>query len=198
MKKALLLAALTLLFVPSVSSAAFIDDLRAQVQSLTAIVQSLQVKLASLTKAKVPATSNLASATTSTSSSVSSPQTVVVTSPNGGEVFTRGSSNVISWRGGKNKVQVGIVQSSATTNTNLLEGRNLVGWLSVSAAPNSSLTWDGRNTCDLSMKTCQSVPSGNYKVFVLSEDASGNMTGWNYQKNTAGNVDASDLSFTLR
>lgn len=198
MKKVLSFAVLALFLVPSVSSAAFIDDLRAQVQSLTAIVQSLQVKLALLTKAKVPATSNLASATTSTSSSVSSSQTVVVTSPNGGEVFTRGSSNVISWRGGKNKVQVGIVQSSATTNTNLLEGRNLIGWLSVSAVPNSSLTWDGRNTCDLSMKTCQAVSSGSYKILVLSEDASGNMTGWNYQKNAPGNIDVSDLSFTLR
>lgn len=181
------------MLVPFVSSASIVDDLRAQVASLTALLQSLQAKVQSLAATNVSTGGNLAAVGTATSAS-----SVTVVSPNGGEVFVQGQRNMISWTGGKGAVSVALVKSTTANKANLMEQNLIVGWIAAKAAPNSSVLWNATSVCDLSMTSCRSVSSGSYKVLVVSQDDSGNLTMWDYKQNKAGNWDVSDSAFSIK
>lgn len=181
------------LITPLVSSASVLDDLRAQVASLTAIVQSLQTRLATLTQTKVSVGTNLAAVGATDSSSIT------VISPNGGETLTRGTSATISWQGGKGEVNVALVSSLVTNQTNPGIGKNLlIGWIATKKAPGSSVLWNTQTICDLGMTQCSNVAPGSYKVMAISQDASGNLVMWDHKKNSAGNWDISNAAFTIK
>lgn len=181
-----------IMFAPLVSSASLIDDLRAQVLSLTEIVKSLQVKLNALVSAKNAASGNTASVAGVTSSQV------IVVSPNGGEVFTQGAQNTISWQGGKGQVSIALVKATVTNANNPSTGGLLVGWIASKAAPGSGISWNAQSTCDLSMTKCSSVTPGSYKVMAVSQDDGGNLTMWDFKQNKAGNWDVSNAAFTIK
>src|SRR3989344_2542056 len=172
------------MFAPLISSAALIDDLRAQVLSLTEVVKSLQTKLSALIVAQ----------NTASVAGISSSQVVVV-SPNGNETFTKGAQNTISWQGGKGQVSVALVKATANNTNNPSTGGLLIGWIASKAAPGSSISWNAQTTCDLSMTKCSNVAPGSYKVMVVSEDAGGNLTMWDFKQNKAGNWDVSNGPF---
>lgn len=181
-----------IMLTPFVSSASAVDDLRAQVASLTALLQSLQARVAALGKTNVSSGSGFAAVGAVNGTSIT------VVSPNGGETFTQGQSNTISWQGGKGEVSVALVKSTATSQINLTQQNLLVGWIASKASPGSFLAWNAKTVCDLSMTSCRNVSAGSYKVMVVSQDASGNLTLWNHKQNTAGNLDVSDGAFTIK
>ncbi len=115
---------------------------------------------------------------------------LTVTSPNGGETFTVGGLHRISWSGGKDKVQIGLVSENYNP-----QGGGVLGWISLEANPNSSLTWDARLTSDLSGTVRRAVEPGRYKIIAVSADALGNYCMW---ASTGGcNMDLSENAFTV-
>ncbi len=109
--------------------------------------------------------------------------TVTIVSPNGGETFVQGIIYQIRWSGGKDKVQIGL---ASTTSINPL------GWINVSASPNSSTHWDGKRVCDLLMSTCWSVSPGSYRILAVSADSVGN-----YCLDSGCNRDVSNAAFNI-
>ena len=123
---------------------------------------------------------------------------ITVTSPNGGETFTQGSANKISWSGSSGVVQVGLVKESANNYTN--PGGNpylLLGWINTSVSADRTITWGGKQVCDLMMRSCWSVVPGRYKIIVVTADANGNYVLWDSVNNKPGNWDVSDGAFTI-
>lgn len=181
------------LITPLVSSASILDDLQAQVASLTAIVQSLQARLIALGQTKVSTGTNLAAVGAINSSSIT------VVSPNGGETLTRGTPTTISWQGGKGEVSIALVNVAVTNQTNPGVGQNLlVGWIATKKAPGSSVSWNVQTVCGLGMTQCSNVLPGSYKVMAISQDANGNLVMWDHKKNSAGNWDVSNAAFTIK
>lgn len=120
---------------------------------------------------------------------------VVMSAPNGGEIFLQGPANTIRWNGGTNQVELLLVASSTVNNadpTNLIEG-----WISTAAMPDGSLTWDARTVCNREKTVCSEVSPGSYKIMALSEDQLKNLTIWNDAFEKPGNWDVSDQSFTI-
>lgn len=118
---------------------------------------------------------------------------VIINYPNGGETLIQGQQHTFSWQGGKNKVQVGLVPSSATANS----PPTILGWITMSGSPNGSLSWDGKSLCDAAMGSCQPLAAGSYKVIAVTEDQNGNYLLWDYLKNAPGSWDLSDNYFTI-
>lgn len=183
----------TIMLLPLVSSASIIDDLRAQVNALTEIVKSLQAKLQAISKAKISSGIGTAAVSGATQSS-----TVVVVSPNGGETFTKGAQNSISWQGGNGQVSIALMKANTTNQGNPNTGNLLVGWIGSKLPPNSSIVWDAKTICDLSLASCKTTTPGSYKIMAVSQDANGNLIIWDHKQGKAGNWDVSDSAFTVK
>ncbi len=93
-----------------------------------------------------------------------------ITYPSKDANFIQGQSNKISWTGGKNKVQIGLVNPTYTSN--ILTG--VVGWIELNGKPDSNITWDGKLITDLSGKNSWNIYPGQYKIIVVSENKDGN------------------------
>jgi hypothetical protein len=89
---------------------------------------------------------------------------VKVISPNGGESFKKGDNILIKWSGGKNKVEIGLVNSAG----------GILGWITSTADPNGSLEWDGSYVKDLVGSAAYTVPSGAYKIIAVSANSLNN------------------------
>lgn len=116
--------------------------------------------------------------------------------PNGGEILYQGLSNTIRWSGGTDRVHILLVEAGASNSsdpTALIEG-----WISTTAQPDGSLTWDARKVCNEDGTICSEVAPGTYKIMALSEDDLGNLTVWNDAFDKAGNWDVSDNTFTIK
>ena len=118
---------------------------------------------------------------------------ITVLSPNGGETFVQGGMNKISWSGGKNKVQIGVVKADFNPASALI-----LGWISLGGSPNASINWDAKTVCDLIGTTCWPILSlspGPFKIILVSEDIIGNYCTWS----SAGgcNMDVSDRPFSI-
>ena len=181
------------MFAPLVSSAALIDDLRAQVNALTEVVKSLQAKLQAISKAKVSTGTGAAAVSGATQSS-----SVVVVSPNGGETLTQGAQNSISWQGGNGQVSIALVKANTTNQVNLTAGNLLVGWVASKVPPSNLILWDAKTVCDLSLTSCKTAAPGSYKIMAVSQDANGNLTIWDHKQGKAGNWDVSDAAFSIK
>ncbi|MDO8600362.1 MAG: Ser-Thr-rich GPI-anchored membrane family protein [bacterium] len=120
---------------------------------------------------------------------------VNVAAPNGGEQFVQGANSIISWTGGTDTVHVALLEEAATLNAD--PGEFIAGWISTSALPNGSITWDAKQVCDSTGTICSPVAPGNYKILVASEDEFGNVVIWNQATNQAGNIDISDQAFRV-
>jgi hypothetical protein len=125
---------------------------------------------------------------------------ITVLSPNGGEVFKQGQKNKISWKGGKGKVQIGLVKSTYSDSTKNSDSSNfLLGWIDDSnAQPDSSIYWDGISLHALNNLSNWTATTGEYKVVVGSAS---NLNNYCFGKSPAGqeecNYDISDDTFTI-
>ncbi len=183
----------SIMLLPLVSSASIIDDLQAQVNALTEVVKSLQLKLQAILIAKVSTRANTAAVSGATQSAG-----ITVVSPNGGEAFTQGGRNSISWQGGNGQVSIALVEAPATNQGNPTSGNLLVGWVGSKLPASSSMIWDAKTACDLSLTSCRAVTSGSYKIMAVTQDASGNLTLWDFKQGKAGNLDVSDAAFSIK
>jgi len=183
----------SIMLIPLVSSASILDDLRAQVNALTEVVRGLQLKLQAILIAKVSTRANTAAVSGATQSS-----SVVVVSPNGGETLTQGAQNSVSWQGGNGQVSVALVKANATNQGNPTSGNLLVGWVASKVPPSSSVLWDAKTVCDLSLTSCRTIAPGSYKIMAVSQDSNGNLTLWDYKQSKAGNWDVSDVAFSIK
>ena len=183
----------SIMLIPLVSSASILDDLRAQVNALTEVVRGLQLKLQAILIAKVSTRANTAAVSGATQSS-----SVVVVSPNGGETLTQGAQNSVSWQGGNGQVSVALVKANATNQGNPTSGNLLVGWVASKVPPSSSVLWDAKTVCDLSLTSCRTIAPRSYKIMAVSQDANGNLTLWDHKQGKAGNWDVSDAAFSIK
>ena len=132
------------------------------------------------------------------SSSYNYNQSVKILSPNGGEVFTQGSSNRISWSGGKNKVQVGVASEDYTDQRG-----TLLGWIELNGLTNNYVVWDGRIIKDLMGNYLGTISPGRYKIVVVSEGlnsgnyCSGPIVSGSFGSTFPCNYDISDNYFTV-
>lgn len=183
----------SIMFLPLVSSASILDDLRAQVNALTEVVKSLQAKLQAISKAKISTGTGAAAVSGATQST-----SVVVVSPNGGETLTQGAQNSVSWQGGSGQVSVALVKANTTNQANPTSGNLLIGWIGSKLPPSSSIIWDAKTICDLSLTSCKTVAPGSYKIMAVSQDANGNLTIWDHKQGKAGNWDVSNAAFLIK
>ncbi len=114
---------------------------------------------------------------------------ITILTPNGAENFVQGNLNRISWSGGTEKVQIGVLKGASVTAD---ATGNLLGWINTNLTPNSSTYWDGKNICDLIGTTCWDLAAGSYKIVGVSKDKDGN-----YLLNYPGNLDISDNAFNI-
>jgi hypothetical protein len=102
-----------------------------------------------------------------------------------GSVLYEGQDNLISWRGGRGVVQIGV--KNADTDV-------ILGWISVDENPNSDVVWDAREVCDLAMSECWEVrslaPNARLRIVAVSEDTNGNLI-------VGGNSDESENWFRI-
>ncbi len=183
----------SIMLLPLVSSASILDDLQAQVNALTEVVKSLQIKLQAILVARVSTRANTAAVGGATQSS-----SITIVSPNGGETFTQGGQNSISWQGGNGQVSIALVKANTTNQGNPSVGNLLVGWIGSKLPPNSSIIWDAKTICDLSLASCKTVAPGSYKIMAVSQDANGNLTIWDHKQGKAGNLDVSNAAFSIK
>lgn len=116
---------------------------------------------------------------------------VAVLSPNGGQSFLQGQNNTISWTGGNEKVQIGLVNYdySGTVNDEVL------GWIELNGLPNSQVIWDGISLKSLSGSGYWTITPGKYKIISVTKSAA----GYYCLSKTAGcNFDLSDNYFTIK
>jgi hypothetical protein len=123
---------------------------------------------------------------------------VKVLSPNGGETFKQGQSNRISWSGGKNIVQVGLVNPSYASNV----GSAPLGWIELKGNIDSNITWDGKSVKDLMGNYLDRVSPGKYKILTVSENSIGNycsgpVVSLSFGTTEPCNFDLSDNYFTI-
>ncbi len=111
---------------------------------------------------------------------------VDLTKPNKG-TFTQGKKNTIKWKGGVERVIVGLETSKG----------KFVGWISDDEKPKSSMTWDAKQVCKIDMKTCWDLKVSNkgakFNILLISKDKDGT-----YAATTTGNTDKSDKPFKIK
>ena len=129
---------------------------------------------------------------------------LLLITPNGGETFTFQDAITVQWTGGKNKVQVGLLQESNDIPNNILPGYKLMGWIEMYRVPNDVYVWSAKKVCDLMGQTCRHITPGRYKILLVSEDNDGNFTisarvrrGETWEE-LRGNWDISDKPFTIK
>ncbi|MBI5816974.1 MAG: hypothetical protein HZB09_00955 [Candidatus Yonathbacteria bacterium] len=181
------------MFAPLISSASVLDDLRAQVNALTEVVKSLQAKLQAISQAKVSTGTGSAAVSGATQSS-----SIIVVSPNGGETLTQGAQSSVAWQGGNGQVSIALMKANTTNQVNPTSGNLLVGWIGSKLPPSSSIIWDAKTVCDLSLTSCKTVAPGSYKIMAVSQDANGNLTIWDHKQGKAGNWDVSNAAFSIK
>lgn len=115
-----------------------------------------------------------------------------IVQPNGGEKFTQGQGNSITWTGGKDAVQVALVEDTAESSSD--PSSLIVGWINANALPDSSITWDAKQVCTLTTDSCWGVEPGSYKILAVSENELGTIT---ISPDEKGNFDVSDQPFTI-
>jgi len=107
--------------------------------------------------------------------SVVTTTSVKVISPKGGDVLIQGVQNIISWTGGKNKVQIGLFRPISNSQTDKWYGvPGVAGWIELNGKPDSNLTWNGLSLKDLDGNSVANAVPGDYKIVALSEGATGN------------------------
>lgn len=117
---------------------------------------------------------------------------ISIVQPNGGEKFTQGQSNSISWTGGKDAVQVALVEDIAESSSD--PSSLIVGWINANALPDSSTAWDAKQICTLTGDSCWNAEPGSYKILAVSENELGTIT---ISPDERGNFDVSDQPFTI-
>ena len=140
-------------------------------------------------------------ATVSPSPSVSSPDTtwidptattsVTVLSQDKSVSFLPWQSISISWRGGSEKVQLGLIDDTFDTS------RTVLGWISRDKKPNGSLDWDGQHVSDITgtvQQTITSLSKGPYKVIAVSANSGKNFC---VLQDSGCNYDVSDDYFSV-
>ncbi len=120
---------------------------------------------------------------------------IKVSVPNGGEQFSQGLPNTVSWSGGTDRVQILLVSSDTVTGAD--PTNKILGWIATSTTPDGSLTWDARKVCNVENTLCSEVTPGQYKILALSEDELGALTLWDDLLDKAGNWDVSDNPFSV-
>ncbi|MFZ2150127.1 MAG: peptidoglycan-binding domain-containing protein [Minisyncoccia bacterium] len=124
---------------------------------------------------------------------------ITVLSPNGGETFIQGQENKISWSGGNNSVDLGLVLEGATQNTNIAGNPyQIVGWIRTNLKANSPgyIMWDAKKVCG-GGNVCWNVSPGSYKIIAITEDKVGNKLIWDSIANKQGAWDLSDSYFKI-
>ena len=127
--------------------------------------------------------------------SITAQPSITVLSPNGGDIFQQGKNNTISWKGGKNKVQIGLVKSNFDPAKD-----GILGWIFTSALPDKTGTWDANSVSDLSLTTVWNVLAlhpGPFKIIAVSEDAHGNYCFGSSYSSSECNYDYSDNHFSI-
>lgn len=118
---------------------------------------------ATVTTPSTPSTSSSSSDSAWVDSTATT--TITVLSPDKGGSFLPWQPVDISWRGGVDKVQLGLIDETFDTSHTAL------GWIARSEKPNSSFTWDGQSVSDITGTISQSVASlskGPYKIIAVS------------------------------
>jgi len=185
MKKSLIIAVLSLaLFsnAPEVVSAnAAMDTYIAEINVLLSLVTDLQKQLADLIAAKNKPSTPSGTAFTP----------ILVTMPNKTDSYVEGYPLDVAWQGGQGKVQIGIIDENFGANG------SVIGWISLSEKPNSSVVWDGSTIFDITGTVRQKLSlrsAGPYRIIAVSENASQalciSISGCNF--------DGSDEEFTLK
>lgn len=100
------------------------------------------------------------------------PQAVILVSPQSGTIKI-GDPTTISWRGGRNSVQVALWKAGLEDGFD--NGGGIAGWITMSGTPDSSVVWAGK-ICGLNMdaKGCFYPVPGEYKIKLVSADQHGN------------------------
>lgn len=120
---------------------------------------------------------------------------VNIVQPNGGEKFTQGQNNSISWKGGKDAVQVALAEDSAGSSGSFSDPSSLiVGWINTNSLPDSLINWDAKKVCTLTGDSCWEVAPGSYKALAVSENELGAIT---INPDGRGNFDISEQPFTI-
>ncbi len=117
---------------------------------------------------------------------------VAVTIPNGGEKFIQGASSTISWTGGTDQVRLALVEEAAIKGIDPTPF--IVGWISTSSLPSSSVVWNSKEVCDISGTICSPVSPGSYKILAVSENEFGKAV---IELDGSGNWDVSDQAFLI-
>ncbi|TSC78374.1 MAG: hypothetical protein G01um101429_834, partial [Parcubacteria group bacterium Gr01-1014_29] len=115
--------------------------------------------------------------------------------PNGGENLVQGVDFTLSWTGGTDRVDIILVEETATGGSDPSEF--IVGRIGASQKPNSTINWNAKTVCSLDGTVCTDIAPGKYKIMALSEDEIGALTIWNDAENISGNWDLSNSAFTV-
>lgn len=116
---------------------------------------------------------------------------VTVLSPESGASFFQGQPITISWSGGTEKVQIGLVDENYET------GHAVLGWISLSEHPSGSLVWDGQKVSDITGTVSQAVlpvSKGPYRILGVSKNANNTFC---VVQDSDCNYDVSDTSFSI-
>ncbi len=153
-----------------------------QIQSILSLLSSFGASASVVNNVETALNGGTPSSTsTSTSTSSSANQTgssgqtttssLTVLSPAQGASFSAGQSIPISWNGGTDKVQLGLVDSGYDVDARVL------GWISLNEKTSGTFTWDGTTVFDITDTVSQSVSSfstGPYKIIAVSSGTTKN------------------------
>jgi len=189
MKRYLLLGLLVASFflrAPVVSAQQLSEQsLEEQITILLQLIEDLEAELAVLQAESAPVSDP-------ESSGVSTEVIPVgLLTPASGGTFRVGDPIMVSWEGGGEKVQVGVIDSSYETNGSVL------GWITLNGKADDSYVWDGADVVDITGTVnwpIGSLSPGPFKIIVVSAGATGS-----YCVDKVGdcNYSQSDAYFTI-
>ncbi len=153
------------------------------------VVQNVESALSGVDS--LPSSSSSSSENQTGSSEQTTSSTLAVLSPAQGASFSAGQSIPISWSGGTDKVQLGLVDSNYDLDARVL------GWISLNEKPSGIFTWDGTTVFDITGTVSQSVSAlstGPYRIIAVS---SGTVKNFCVVKNKGCNYALTDGSFSV-